>query len=40
MQKQNNISIQIRDLVVSYVELENKLKPKEENFKINDTENN
>ena len=41
LQKQNNTSIQFRDLVVSYVELENRLKPLEEilkNLSINDSE--
>ena len=38
LQKQNNRSIQFRDLVVSYVELENRLKALEENFKIIDPE--
>ena len=41
LQKQNSRSIQFRDLVVSYVELENRLKTTEEklkNFKINDSE--
>ena len=30
LQKQNNRSIQFRDLVISYVELENRLKAMEE----------
>ena len=30
LQKQNNRSIQIRDLVISYIELENRLKTLEE----------
>ena len=41
LQKQNNRSIQIRDLVISYIELENRLKATEEKFKnlsINDSE--
>ena len=41
LQKQNNRSIQFRDLVVSYVELENRLKLTEEKLKnllINDSE--
>ena len=41
LQKQNNRSIQFRDLVISYVELENRLKTTEENLKnlsINDSE--
>ena len=41
LQKQNNKSIQFRDLVVSYVELENRLKVTEEklkNLSINDSE--
>ena len=38
LQKQNNKSIQIRNLVVSYVELENRLKALEEIIKINDSE--
>ena len=33
LKKQNNRSIQFRDLVVSYVELENKLKVTEEKLK-------
>ena len=33
LQKQNNRSIQFRDLVVSYVELENRLKALEEKLK-------
>ena len=36
LQKKNNRSIQIIDLVISYVELENKLKTLEEKFIIND----
>ena len=42
LQKQNNRSIQFRDLVVFYVELENRLKGLEEKLKlqnINDSEN-
>ena len=31
LQKQNNRSLQFRDLVISYVELENRLKTLEEN---------
>ena len=41
LQKQNNRSIQFRDLFVSYVELENRLKLTEEklkNLSINDSE--
>ena len=38
LQKQNNRCIQFRDLVITYVELENKLKALEEKLKINDTE--
>ena len=38
LQKKNNRSIQIRDLVISYVELENRLKAMEEKLKINDSE--
>ena len=37
LQKQNNRSIQFKDLVIPYVELENRLKALEENFKINDS---
>ena len=33
LQKQNNRSIQFRDLVVSYVELENRIKSLEEKLK-------
>ena len=33
IQKKNNRSIQIRDLVISYVELENRLKALEEKLK-------
>ena len=33
LQKQNNRSIQIKDLVLSYVELENKLEALEEKSK-------
>ena len=33
LQKQNNRCIQFRDLVISYVELENRLKTTEENLK-------
>ena len=41
LQKKNNRCIQIRDLVMSYVELENRLKSTEEklkNLSINDSE--
>ena len=38
LQKQNNRFIQIRDIVRSYVELENRLKAMEENININDSE--
>ena len=41
LQKENNRSIQFRDLVVSYVELENRLKLTEEklkNLSVNDSE--
>ena len=41
LQKQNNRRIQFRDLIISYVELENRLKAMEENLKIisiNDSE--
>ena len=42
LQKQNNKSIQFRDLVISYVELENRLKALEEKLNvykiINDSE--
>ena len=34
LQKQNNRSIQIRDLIVSYIELENRLKALEEKSKL------
>ena len=34
LQKQNNRSIQFRDLVISYIELENRLKALEEKLKI------
>ena len=34
LQKQNNRSIQFRDLVISYVELENRLKALEEKLKL------
>ena len=34
LQKQNNRSIQFRDLVISYIELENRLKALEENLLI------
>ena len=41
LQKQNNRSIQFRDLVASYVESENRLKVTEEklkNLSLNDSE--
>ena len=38
LQKKNNRCIQVRDLVISYVELENKIKALEEKLKINDSE--
>ena len=38
LQKQNNRSIQFRDLVVSYVELENRLKALQEYLTMNDSE--
>ena len=38
LQKQNNRCIQFRDLVISYVELENKLKALEEKVTKNDSE--
>ena len=41
LQKQNNRSIQFRELVISYVELENRLKATEEklkNLSINESE--
>ena len=38
LQKQNNRCIQFRDLVISYVELENRLKALEEKMKINGSE--
>ena len=38
LQKQNNKCIQFRDLVISYVELENRLNALEEKIKINDSE--
>ena len=38
LQKQNNRGVQFRDLVISYVELENRLKAMEEKFKINKSE--
>ena len=34
LQKQNNRSIQFRDLTVSYIELENRLKALEEKVKL------
>ena len=39
LRKQTNRCIQIRDLVRSYVELENKLKAMEEKLNINEEEN-
>ena len=38
LQKQNNRGIQFMDLIISYVELETKLKALEEKLKINDSE--
>ena len=38
LQKKNNTCIQFRDLVISYSDLENKLKALEEKVKINDSE--
>ena len=38
LQKQNNRGIQFRDLVISYVEIQNKLKALEEKLKISDSE--
>ena len=38
LQKKNNGCIQFRDLVISYVELENRLKAMEGKLKINDSE--
>ena len=38
IQKQNNRCIQLRDLVVPYLELENKLKALDKKKKINDSE--
>ena len=38
LQKQNNRCVQTRDLIKSYVELENKLKPWEEKVTINVSE--
>ena len=40
LQKQNNRCIQFRDLVISYVELENRLKALEGKVKLNDSKNN
>ena len=40
LQKQNNRGVQFRDLVISYVELENRLKALEEKLKITDSEKN
>ena len=34
LQKQNNRSIQLIDLIVSYIELENRLKALEEKLKL------
>ena len=39
LQKQNKRCIQFRNIVRSYVELENRLKVMEEKIKINDSEN-
>ena len=39
LQKSNNRFIQFRDLVISYIDLENKLNALEEKLKINDSEN-
>ena len=39
-QKRNNRCIQFRDLVISYVELENRLKALEEKVKLKESENN
>ena len=38
LQKQNNRGVQFRDLVISDVELENRLKAMEEKLKSNDSE--
>ena len=38
LQKENNRCIQFRDLVTSYVEIENRLKAFEEDLSINDSE--
>ena len=38
LRKQNNRGVQFRDLVISYVELENRLKAMEEKLKINASE--
>ena len=38
LQKQNNRGVQFRDLVISYVELEHRLKALKEKLEINDTE--
>ena len=40
LQKQNNRCIQFRDLVRSYVELENRLEAMEEKFKMKDSDIN
>ena len=38
IQKQNNRGVPFKDLVISYVEIENKLKALEEKMKIDDSE--
>ena len=38
LQKQNKRGVHFRDFVISYVEIENKLKALEEKLKINDSE--
>ena len=38
LQKENKTGIHVRDLIRSYVELENKIKALEEKFKINGSE--
>ena len=38
LQKQNKRGVQFRDLAISYVELENKLKALEEKMKLNGSE--
>ena len=40
LQKQNNRCVQFRDLVISFVELENRLKALEEKVKLKESENN